>query len=402
MSLQSRKILLGITGGIAAYKAPEIVRQFTACGAEVRVVMTRTACEFVAIKTLEVLSRHPVYTDLFDRDREFSVLHVGLAEWAEVMLVAPATAHFLGRVAGGLADDLLTTLMLSATAPTFLSPSMEEHMLTSGAVEANLQLLTERGYHLLEPETGPLASGASGRGRMPEPAALAAVVAAHFSGDLDGLKLLVSAGPTVEDLDPVRFISNRSSGKMGYAIAQRAAERGAQVWLVAGPTALPVPAGVELHEVRSTLDMQRVVDELFAGVDGAILAAAPVDYRAGTAAEHKIKRCGETLSVELVENPDISAGLGSRKEGRVLVVFAMETEKGLERAREKLARKGGDLIVLNMLRDEGAGFGHDTNRVTMIDAEGGEEALPLLSKLAVADRILDWVRGRRSDQRLTV
>lgn len=396
MSLQSRKILLGVTGGIAAYKAPEIVRQLTARGAEVRVVMTRTADEFVAVKTLAVLSRHPVYTDLFDRDREFPVLHVGLAEWAEAILVAPATAHFLGRVAGGLADDLLTTVMLSATAPAFLAPSMEENMLASGAVEANLQLLAARGYHLLEPVTGPLASGASGRGRMPEPEALAAAVAAHFSGDLDGLKLLVSAGPTVEDLDPVRFISNRSSGKMGYAIAQRAAERGAQVHLVSGPTALSVPAGVELHAVRSTLDMQRVVDELFAGVDAAILAAAPADYRAATIAEHKIKRSGEALAIELVENPDISAGLGSRKEGRVLVVFAMETEKGLERAREKLVRKGGDLIVLNMLRDEGAGFGHDTNRVTLIDAEGGEEALPLLSKLAVADRILDWVLRRQS------
>jgi len=396
MSLHQRKILLGVTGGIAAYKAPELVRQLGALGADVRVVLTRGAGEFVAEKTLAVLSRHPVYTDLFDRDGEFPVLHVGLAEWAEAILVAPATAHFLGRVAGGLADDLLTAVMMSATAPAFLAPAMEENMLDSGAVAANLQTLAARGYQLIEPETGPLASGASGRGRMPEPAALAAAVAAHFSGDLAGLKLLVSAGPTVEDIDPVRFISNRSSGKMGYAIAQRAAERGAAVQLVSGPTALVPPAGVALREVRSTLDMQRAVAALFDGVDAAILAAAPADYRVAQIAEHKIKRSGDALAIDLVENPDIAADLGARKQGRTLVIFAMETEKGVQRAREKLARKGGDLVVLNMLRDEGAGFGVDTNRVTFIDTAGGEEVLPLMSKLTLADRILDWVRARRA------
>ena len=396
MSLHQRKILLGVTGGIAAYKAPELVRQLGALGADVRVVLTRGAGEFVAEKTLEVLSRHPVYTDLFDRDGEFPVLHVGLAEWAEAILVAPATAHFLGRVAGGLADDLLTAVMMSATAPAFLAPAMEENMLASGAVAANLQTLAARGYQLIEPETGPLASGASGRGRMPEPAALAAAVAAHFSGDLAGLKLLVSAGPTVEDIDPVRFISNRSSGKMGYAIAQRAAERGAAVQLVSGPTALVPPAGVALREVRSTLDMQRAVAALFDGVDAAILAAAPADYRVAQIAEHKIKRSGDALAIDLVENPDIAADVGARKQGRTLVIFAMETEKGVQRAREKLARKGGDLVVLNMLRDEGAGFGVDTNRVTFIDTAGGEEVLPLMSKLTLADRILDWVRARRA------
>ena len=396
MSLHQRKILLGVTGGIAAYKAPELVRQLGALGADVRVVLTRGAGEFVAEKTLAVLSRHPVYTDLFDRDGEFPVLHVGLAEWAEAILVAPATAHFLGRVAGGLADDLLTAVMMSATAPAFLAPAMEENMLASGAVAANLQTLAARGYQLIEPETGPLASGASGRGRMPEPAALAAAVAAHFSGDLAGLKLLVSAGPTVEDIDPVRFISNRSSGKMGYAIAQRAAERGAAVQLVSGPTALVPPAGVALREVRSTLDMQRAVAALFDGVDAAILAAAPADYRVAQIAEHKIKRSGDALAIDLVENPDIAAGLGACKQGRTLVIFAMETEKGVQRAREKLARKGGDLVVLNMLHDEGAGFGVDTNRVTFIDTAGGEEVLPLMSKLTLADRILDWVRARRA------
>ncbi len=395
MSLHKRKILLGVTGGIAAYKAPEIVRQLTGRGAEVRVVITRTAQEFVTAKTLEVLSRHPVYRDLFDRDREFPVLHVGLAEWAELVLVAPATAHFIGRVAGGMADDLLSVLLLSAESSVFLAPSMEENMLLSAAVQANLGALEARGFNLIAPETGSLASGAIGRGRMPEPDTLVDSLAAYFSGDFDGMKLLVSAGPTIEEIDPVRFISNHSSGKMGYAIAQRAAERGAEVDLVSGPTVLPVPAGVQLHAVRSTLEMQRAVEDLFDATDTAILAAAPSDYRAFAVAEQKIKRSGERLSIELIENPDIAAGLGRRKEGRVLVIFALETEKGVERAREKLARKGGDLIVLNMLSDEGAGFALDTNRVTFIDADGDEQALPLLSKLAVADRILDWVQRRR-------
>ena len=394
MSLQRRNILLGVTGGIAAYKTPEIVRLLTAEGAEVRVVLTRAAGEFVAPKTLEVLSRHAVYSDLFGRDAEFPVLHVGLAEWADLILVAPATAHCLGRIAGGLADDLLTSVLLCADVPVLLAPSMEENMLANAAVEANVQTLGQRGFHLLEPGVGPLASGAVGRGRMPEPAELVAAVAAHFSGDLAGLKLLVTAGPTVEDLDPVRFISNRSSGKMGYALAERAAVRGAHVWLVAGPTALPAPAGVERQLVRSTLDMQCAVEALFEQVDGAILAAAPADYRAKEVAEQKIKR-GASRSIELVENPDIAAGLGRRKGQRLLVVFAMETEQGPERAREKLVRKEGDLIALNMLNDEGAGFAGDTNRVTLIDAAGHEEALPLLSKSAVADRILDWVRARR-------
>ena len=395
MSLQGRNILLGVTGGIAAYKTPELVRLLTAGGAEVRVVLTRAAGEFVAPKTLEVLSRHVVHSDLFSRDAEFPVLHVGLAEWADLILVAPATAHCLGRVAGGLADDLLSSVLLCADVPVLLAPSMEENMFANAAVEANVQTLAERGFHLLEPGVGPLASGAVGRGRMPEPAELVAAVAVHCSGDLDGLKLLVTAGPTVEDLDPVRFISNRSSGKMGYALAALAAARGAQVWLVSGPTVLPAPAGVERQLVRSTLDMQRAVEALFEQVDGAILAAAPADYRAKEVAAQKIKRSAASRSIELVENPDIAAGLGQRKGQRLLVVFAMETEKGPERAREKLTRKGGDLIVLNMLNDEGAGFASDTNRVTLIDGTGHEEALPLLSKSAVADRILDWVRARR-------
>ena len=395
MSLQGRNILLGVTGGIAAYKTPEIVRLLTAEGAEVRVVLTRAAGEFVAPKTLEVLSRHVVYSDLFGRDAEFPVLHVGLAEWADLILVAPATAHCLGRVAGGLADDLLTSVLLCADVPVLLAPSMEENMLANAAVEANVQTLAQRGFHLLDPGVGPLASGAVGRGRMPEPVELIAAVAAHFSGDLDGLKLLVTAGPTVEDLDPVRFISNRSSGKMGYAIAERAAARGARVWLVSGPTALSAPAGVEREVVRSTLDMQRAVEALFEQVDGAILAAAPADYRAKEVAEQKIKRGAASQFHRVGRKPGYCRRARSAQGPAVAGRLCDGDGKGAGAGAGEAGAKGGDLIVLNMLNDEGAGFAGDTNRVTLIDVEGQEEALPLLSKSAVADRILDWVRARR-------
>ncbi len=395
MTLNGRNILLGISGGIAAYKAPLILRELVGYGADVRVVITQAGREFVSPTTLEVLSKHPVHTGLFERTEEFPVLHVGLAEWADLVLITPATAHIIGKMAGGLGDDLLSTLMLSFAGPVILAPSMEENMLHNPLVQRNIRCLQERGFAWLEPEEGELASGAIGQGRLPEPDRIAEHVIEHFKSteDLKGLRLLVTAGPTVEDLDPVRFISNRSSGKMGYALAQRARARGARVWLVSGPTALPPPAGVEFKAVRSTLQMQAAVEEVFGQVDGAILAAAVADYRAGEVAGEKIKRGRGPLVLELVENPDIAAALGQRKDRQVLVCFAMETEEGVERAREKLRRKNCDLIALNNLRDEGAGFAVDTNVVTLIDARGQVQSLDKMSKLDVADRILDRVRG---------
>ncbi len=391
--IKGKKILLAITGGIAAYKAPILLRELVKRGAEVRVVMTANAGHFVSSTTLETLSRHPVHGDLFARDPDFPVLHVGLAEWADVVLVAPATANLLAKAAHGLADDLLTTLLLSTRAPIVAAPAMEEQMLLHEAVVANSAALKARGWQWIEPAIGELASGASGAGRMAEPADIARRVESLFApGDLASRRILVTAGPTVEDLDPVRFISNRSSGKMGYALAQRARDRGAAVVLVAGPTQLAAPVGVERIEVRSALEMQREVERLFDGVDIAILAAAVSDYRVAEVAEHKIKRGDGVRRLELVENPDIAAELGARKGGRTLVVFAMETEEGIVRAREKLTRKNGDLVVLNNLRDEGAGFAVDTNIVSLIDKRGEVVALPKMSKVAVADRILDWVR----------
>ncbi len=402
MKLAGKRVLLGISGGIAAYKTPHLVRALLREGAEVRVVMTEAAQRFVTPYTLEILSRHPVHTDTFAPSAEFPVLHVGLAQWAELVVLAPATAHLLARLAGGLADDLLTTLMLGCRAPVLAAPSVEEHMLEHPLTQEHLRRLEALGYEWIEPGTGELASGAFGRGRMAEPEGIAEQVAAYFSRarDLAGLKILVTAGPTVEDLDPVRFIGNRSSGKMGYALATQALRRGAQVWLVSGPTALPTPAGAEFRAVRSTLEMQTAVEAVYPQVDAAILAAAVADYRPAQVAPQKLKRGTDRMVVELVENPDISAGLGRSKGAHQLLIgFAMETEDGLARAWEKLRRKNCDLVVLNDLYEEGAGFAVDTNVVTMIDARGGEQRLPKMSKHQVADQILDWLVERRRQGR---
>jgi len=409
--LRGKRVLLGVTGGIAAYKAPFILRLLVQEGADVRVVMTAAATRFAAPATLEVLSRHPVYTDLFARSDEFPVLHVGLAHWADLIMVAPATANTMARFAHGLADDLLSALILSTTAPVIVAPSMEEEMLLKPQVRENGRKLLELGFGWVEPTSGELASGSSGRGRMAEPEVIVAQAAeflAHRSRsgevDLAHLALLVTAGPTLEDIDPVRFIGNRSTGKMGYAIATRAAQRGAQVQLVSGPTALADPVGVQVQRVRSTAQMLEAASAAFDRVDAAVLAAAVADYAVRSPATEKIKRESETLSIELVRNPDIAAILGERKGEKVLVGFAAETEPGFDRAREKLRRKKLDFIVLNNVLEEGAGFAADTNRVTLIDAGKAVESLPRMAKLAVADRLLDRVRdlcrgrGRKNQQ----
>ena len=395
--LSQRRILLVVSGGIAAYKTPFIVRELIKRGAEVRVVLTAKAERFVAPSSLEVLSRHHIYDDLFRLDSEFPVLHVGLAEWADLIVIAPATAHILGRAAQGLADDLATTLLLCARVPIVAAPAMEENMLLNEAVQSNAETLRARGWHWIEPEVGELASGASGAGRMVEPHDLAARLDALLAvGDLAHLRMLITAGPTFEDIDPVRFIGNRSTGKMGFALAQRARARGAEVSLVTGPTHLPTPTGVERINVRSAAQMQQAVKRRFAEVDVAILAAAVADYRVAHVADEKIRRGDGGRSIQLVENPDIAAELGACKDEQTLVLFAMETDGGIERAREKLARKGGDLIALNNLRDEGAGFAVDTNLLTLIDRMGKEVQLPKMSKLDASDQILDWVRAERA------
>jgi phosphopantothenoylcysteine decarboxylase/phosphopantothenate--cysteine ligase len=393
--LQGRRVLLGVTGGIAAYKAPLVVRLLQEEGAEVRVVRTRSAAQFVTDTTLAVLSGHPVYADLFAATDEFPVLHVGLAKWAELFLVAPATANLIGKFAAGIADDLSTTIYLATQAPVLIAPAMEEEMLASASVQANIDRLQNEGVCWVEPESGYLASRASGKGRMGSPEnildAAIDILGDVGGGDLLGRHIVVTAGPTVEDLDPVRFLTNRSSGKMGYAIARRARARGATVDLITGPTTLVPPSGVRLTPVRSALEMYDAAMVAFDSADAAIMAAAVSDYRASTVSAQKLRRGdGEGLRVELTENPDIAAALGAKKGARVVVAFAMETEDGLARARQKRVRKNADLIVLNNLTEAGAGFATDTNVVTLIDAQT-ETPLPLMSKMAVADRILDAV-----------
>ncbi len=404
MRLQGRRILLGVTGGIAAYKSPLVVRLLQEEGAQVRIVRTRSAAQFVTDTTLSVLSGRLVHADLFAPTDEFPVLHVGLARWAELFLVAPATANLIGKLAAGIADDLPTTIYLATSAPALLAPAMEEEMLGSTRVQASIDTLRAAGVAWVEPETGYLASGVSGKGRMAAPEVIVdaavdrlAEVGGNVSGfDLTGRHVVVTAGPTVEDLDPVRFLTNRSSGKMGYAIAHRARDRGATVHLVTGPTNLSPPAGVQVTAVRSAGDMHTATAMAFEEADAAILSAAVSDYRPRAVAAQKLKRSGDTLTIELVENPDIAAALGAGKGNRVVVAFAMETEDGPARARDKLKRKNADLIVLNILTEPGAGFGTDTNVVTLIDDSDTETQLPMMSKLDVADRILDEVRDRLS------
>ncbi|MFH1570896.1 MAG: bifunctional phosphopantothenoylcysteine decarboxylase/phosphopantothenate--cysteine ligase CoaBC [Gemmatimonadota bacterium] len=405
MNLQGLRVLLAVTGGIAAYKTPSILRLLSQAGADVRVVLTEAAGHFVAPDTMEVLSRHPVQVGLFERSDEFPVLHIGLAQWADVLLVAPITANTLGKMALGLADNLLTSVYMATEARVVIAPAMEEHMLASAPVQANLRRLAELGVHIVDAAEGVLASGASGKGRMAEPREILEQVLQVVGpgragvGDLAGLRLLVTAGPTIEDIDPVRYLGNRSTGKMGYALARRARRRGALVHLVAGPTSLPDPPGVAVHHVRSALEMQAAAEGLFDEVDAAILAAAVSDYRVASPAADKIRGGAAGLSLELVPNPDIAAGLGARKAGQVLVGFAVETGRGVDEARAKLHRKNLDLIALNSLQDEGAAFAVDTNVVTLIEASGEPRALPRMSKDEVADRLLDrtrdlWRAGR--------
>lgn len=401
MRLQGCRILLGVTGGIAAYKAPLVLRALQEEGAQVRVARTAAAARFVTDETLAVLSGYPVHGDLFDATTEFPVLHVGLAHWAQLLLVAPATANLLAKMAHGIADDLLTTIYLATAAPVLLAPAMEEHMLDHPQVRANAARLRDAGVGWVEPETGHLASGASGRGRMAAPERIVAAAVALLGGppgDLEGLRLVVTAGPTLEDLDPVRFLGNRSTGKMGYAIARRARERGAAVHLVSGPTSLSPPPGVEVTQVRSAVEMLAATQSAFEAADAAVMAAAPADYRPRERSASKLKRSGPDLTLALVANPDIAATLGSMKGDRVVVAFALETEDGPRHARQKLRAKNADFVVLNDPNEAGAGFAVDTNVVTFIDAEG-EERLPLLSKLDVADRILDRVAALRRQRR---
>ena len=390
--LNGRKIVLGVSGGIAAFKSCELVSQLKKRGAQVRVVLTRHACEFVPPLSFETLSGNPAYTD--GQDRRYEIGHVALAKWADAMVIAPATANILAKAACGIADDLLSTTLVANAAPVLFAPAMNAAMWRNPATQANLETLRGRGAHFVGPETGFLACGDADVGRMSEPeqivAALDALLAPKRS-DLSGRTVLVTAGPTVERIDPVRFITNRSTGKMGYAIAEAAAARGAKVILASGPVSLAAPKDVLFVPVESSAQLCEAVLHHAEGADAVIQAAAPADFTPDVFSEHKIKKTGDALTLTLKPTTDIAAALGRRKRpGQVLVAFAAETQNLVENARSKMVRKNADLVVANDVTRPGAGFGADTNIVTLVTKDACRE-LPQLSKREVADAILDEV-----------
>ena len=397
------RITLGVTGGVAAYKAAELVRRLQQDGFTLQVVMTRGAREFVTPLTFAALSGQKVITDLFgesggEANLESAIEHIAVAQRTDLLLVAPATADILAKFARGIADDFLTTLYLASTAPVVLAPAMNVNMWNHAATQENVEMLRARGVKIVDPDEGYLACGMTGAGRLAGQEAIVAAVheALHAVRDLAGERILVTAGPTCEDLDPVRYLTNRSSGKMGYAVAKAAARRGANVILVSGPTSLETPAGVERISVRSAEEMQRAVQEKVASCSIAIFAAAVADYRPAQTSGQKIKRNKESLTISLEPTPDILAGVARNKGERFIVGFAAETDHVAENARKKLAAKNADLIVANDVTTEAAGFDHDTNVVTLFARDGRDLSLPRMSKNEVAQRVLDEIVRLRS------
>src|SRR5574337_1257879 len=397
MTLQGKKIVLGVTGSIAAYKAVELLRELTKAGASVPVVMTESAQRFVAPLTFSTLSQQAVMTDLFARNDEATIRHIAAPQGADLLLVAPATAHVIAKFARGLADDLLSTLFLACARPVVLAPAMDAAMYDHPAVQDNLERLRNWGVRIVGPAVGELASGVWGPGRLAETDEIVQAVTEllYPLRDLSGEVVLITAGPTREPLDPVRCLTNRSSGKMGYALAGEAAARGARTILVSGPSVLTPPHGVECVRVETALQMRAAGLDRLAEATVVIKAAAVSDYRPAHPAESKIEKRDQPLTLELIPNPDILQEIGAQKGTRIVVGFAAETGELVPRARRKLAAKHLDLIVANDVSQEDAGFGSDNNQVVLLDATGGVEPLPLLPKREVARRILDRVMGLR-------
>ncbi len=391
-----RHVVVGVSGGIACYKSCILVRRLAEAGARVDVILTEGAAEFVRPLTFEALAGRPVLTSLWAAGTALE--HVRLAQTADLVIVAPATANLIARVAQGLGDDLLTTLLLARTGPVLMAPAMNDAMYAHPAVQANLATLRERGVSFAGPEVGPLAEGPSDRpGRMSEPEVILSHAARviHRGSPLAGRRVLVTAGPTREAMDPVRVVTNRSSGKMGYHLAAAAWERGAEVVLVSGPAQLPAPPGVSLIRVESTAEMQAAVAESLPASDVLVMAAAPADYRPAESSAAKRPREKGTLTLEFAPTPDILGGtLAARKAGSVIVGFALETGDAVSKGRAKLAKKKLDLIVVNDALEPGAGFEVETNRVVILDRDGGEQVVPLAHKRAVADAILDAIEVR--------
>ncbi|MGD2125414.1 MAG: bifunctional phosphopantothenoylcysteine decarboxylase/phosphopantothenate--cysteine ligase CoaBC [Desulfobacteraceae bacterium] len=393
--MKEKKVIVGVTGGIAAYKAAELVRLLVRAGADTSVAMTAHATKFITPLTFEALSGKRVVSDMWDSETA-PMDHIAWGQETDLIIIAPATANFIGKMAHGIGDDFLSTLVLAATAKILVCPSMNSQMFLNPAVQDNIRLLRERGYAVMAPAEGELACGAEGLGRLPEPEEIIEEARILLSKqDLTDLKILVSAGPTKESIDPVRYMSNRSSGKMGYALASAARSRGAEVTLVSGPTSLSPPRHITFTRVETAEEMRRAVLECRPKCNVIVKAAAVLDYRPRERSNHKIKKLDDIQHLELVRNPDILAELGSSKgDGRCLLVgFAAETQDLLGHAAEKLRQKNLDMIVANDVSREDAGFESDTNAVKIIYRDGHVEELPLMTKEEVADHVLDRIKG---------
>jgi phosphopantothenoylcysteine decarboxylase/phosphopantothenate--cysteine ligase len=396
-ALKDKTVVVGVSGGIAAYKSAELVRLLMARGARVRVMMTRNACEFIAPLTLQTLSQNPVATETFSLTQESEIGHIRLADTADAIVIAPATADVIAKAAVGIADDLVTTVLLAARCPIAFAPAMNVHMYEHPTVVENLARLKSRGVTIIDPAEGELACGYEGKGRLPDPAVIVAELERMLSPhDLAGERILVTAGPTQEAIDPVRFVSNRSSGKMGFAIARAAARRGAIVKLLAGPSALATPFGLERIDTVSAAEMLTTLARNFPWCSVLVMAAAVADFRPARPATRKLKKNERGLDLELEAIADELPRLAAKRGSRLLVGFAAETEQLEDHARDKLKRKKLDLIVANDVTQEGAGFGVDTNIVTLIGADGRAESHPRLSKDEVADLIIDRIVALRA------
>ncbi|HWP56873.1 MAG TPA: bifunctional phosphopantothenoylcysteine decarboxylase/phosphopantothenate--cysteine ligase CoaBC [Candidatus Acidoferrales bacterium] len=396
--MTKKTVVVGVTGGIACYKAAELVRLLVQDGFAVRVIMTKSAAEFVTPLTFQTLSGHPVATELFSLTEESEIGHINLADQANLLVIAPATANVIGKIAAGIADDLLTTVVHATRAKVLIVPSMNVHMYENPILQQNIEKLKALGYAFMEPAEGYLACGYEGKGRLPEPVDIREEVRSLLTHkDLTGERILVTAGPTQESIDPIRYISNRSSGKMGYALAQAALRRGAEVTLVSGPTALAAPSRARLIPVTTAAEMRRAVLSEFPRATAIIMAAAVSDYSPDHYAERKIKRSGGPIELRLKPNPDILGELGAHKDGQVLIGFAAETDDLVYNAKKKLEAKKLDMVVANDVTQPGSGFEVDTNTVTVLDRHGGVYRLGPMTKQELADRIYDFLPRLRSD-----
>lgn len=393
MLLKGKSVVIGVCGGIAAYKVVEVVSRLKKYGANVDVIMTEHATKFVTPLTFRAISHRPVVEDMFDEPEHWDIKHISLAKKADMFLIAPATANIIGKLASGIADDMLSTTVMATRAPVLIVPAMNYNMYSNPVVQQNIEKLKSLGYIFMEPDTGMMAEGTSGKGRLPEPCAIVETALGILKPrqDMRDLRVLVTAGPTREPIDPVRYITNPSSGKMGYAIAEAAYERGAEVLLISGPVSIEKPAGVEIIDVNTAEEMHSAVMDKYGSYDVIVMVAAVADYRMAEVSDIKIKKKADEMTLRLEKNTDIARELGKVKGERILVGFCAETNDLVENAKEKIESKNLDLIVANDVTMEGAGFGADTNIIKIIKHDGTVEDLPIMSKRAVAGRILDEI-----------